>query len=98
LKESAVAEPKYATLVANVAQDVTLDRDHNVVEVTVVDNPVAAVYVRADGTAAVVGADGSHYLPPALGAFVLLKVPTAGNTVVSLKSTGAVKVSVRGVS
>lgn len=90
-----MANPKHVTLSANSVATVTLDDDYPEVEVTSLDG-ADEVYFTCDGSTPVIGGDGSHVLPAAIG-FLALRPRTSGNTVVKLKAVTAVRVSVRGV-
>lgn len=92
-----MASTQHVTLVADVVTTVTLAYNFNRVEVLNRDG-AAAVYFRTDGTAPVVGADGTHVLPAAIGALeVDDETANGGHTVVKLISAGTPQVSVRGL-
>lgn len=88
-------EPITRTLVADTVTTITFDADLAEVEVTNVDG-LAEVWFRFGGTAPVVGADGCHILPAAIGS-VDVCPRTSGSTVLKLISTGTPRVSARGL-
>lgn len=80
-------------LAANVVDSVTFTgTDLDEVEVTT--NGAAAVYVTTDGTTPTVGGAGTWEIPAYGPSVRIIKVPTAGATVVKLKSAGTPTYSV----
>lgn len=74
---------------------VQFHRDCDRVRVTNVDGS-AAIYFTVDGTAVVVGAQNTHWLPAVRGASKSVPVPNAGETGVKLDSSGTPVYSVEG--
>lgn len=85
-------------LVANTEQQVTMADDWDTVEVTAAD-ATAWVYFTVDGSAPATGAGSKkgHWLTSGTSA-LQVDVPTAGATVVRIKSTGTATVGVVGVT
>lgn len=92
---TALPSPQHETLTANTVVTITFDQDFAAVEILNVDG-AEKIYATVDGTTPGIAATGSIALPAAIGS-VEVKVPTAGNTVVKLKSVGTPKVQVRGL-
>jgi hypothetical protein len=87
--------PQHATLEAAAVTTLTFDQDFGEVEILNVDG-AAAVYFRFGPTAPTVAGTGCHVLPAAISA-VTVKPMTTGPTVLKLISSGAPKVSARGI-
>ncbi|QAY16117.1 hypothetical protein SEA_SONALI_4 [Arthrobacter phage Sonali] len=86
---------QYLTLVANTAASITINPAQD--DLTVRNRDGAAeVFFTVDGSAPVVGANGTYFLPALPGAFVTVPSPTIGGQVnqVRLISTGAPTVQV----
>jgi hypothetical protein len=101
------AGPLYVTLVGSVVSTLTLDLPDPAPDNLSFATPkkarvealnvtgTAAVYFTTDGTTPVVGANGTHCLPAAIG-FVEVNDETSGPTsVIKLISSGTPTVSVR---
>ena len=84
---------KHGALVAATVTTVTLDADYDSVEI--LNRGASDLWVRLDKTDPVIGADDNYVCVP--GGFVVLPVPTAGNTEVRLISAGTPAYSVAGV-
>lgn len=74
---------------------VTFDRDCDEVRVTNVDG-AAAIHYTVDGSAVVVGGNATYWVPATAGASRVTPVPTSGDTVVKLDSSGTPIISVEG--
>lgn len=86
--------PQHVTLTAGQVETVTFTgvRDREV-EVLLVADP-APVYVRVDGQDPAAEGEGSFVVAGGVGAFVRLRVASAGDTQVRLVSEGTPKVAV----
>lgn len=83
------------TLTGSSVDTVTFGRDCDAVEVTAV-NGAAAIYFTVDGSTPTVGGKGTFEVLALAGWVTQVDVPTAGNTVVKLISSGAASYSVVG--
>lgn len=81
-------------LVASTADTVTIDRDCN--EVEVIADGSADLYFTVDGTTPTVAGQNTHRLPTGAVGRRTVVVPTAGDTVVKLISSGTPRYSVSG--
>lgn len=94
-----MANPKYATLVANTVSTVTLDADFTRVEV-VVDTAASGnpnIYVTVGGSTPAAQTDGSILLPGFGGSAVELSSPEGEATIIKLKCSGTPVLQVRGL-
>lgn len=82
------------TLVAATVDTVTFSRDCDTVEILSHDG-AGAIYFTVDGTTPTVAGANTLVIPAAAGALEV-EVPTAGNTVVKLISSGTPTYSVTG--
>ena len=81
-------------LVAATVDTVTFDRDCD--EVEVIADGAAAVYFTVDGSAPTVAGNNTHVLPAGAVGRRRVVVPTSGDTVVKLISSGTPRYSVSG--
>lgn len=86
----------HGTLVADVVDTVTFQRDWKEVEVLSHDG-AGAIYFTVDGFEPSVGGANCYVIPAATGA-AIVKVEGGGNTVVKLISDGAPTYSVTGIA
>lgn len=92
-----VSPPQYKTLAPGVVTTVTLPESEDHIEVVNV-NGAGAVYFRLDGTDPDIDTDGSYFVNGSVGAFLEVYYGDEGRptNTVKLKSSAAVKVTVRG--
>jgi hypothetical protein len=94
-----VANPKFAVLVADTDTTLTLDRNFDLVEVTLVSG-AATTYFNTAGTAIGTVAspvDGNHVLTTTLLSKVVTDITAGAPSVVHLRSTGTPTVCVLGL-
>ncbi len=94
-----MANPKFVTLQADTDQPVTLDRNFDQVEVTLVAN-AATTYFNTGGVAigtVVSPVDGNHVLNSTLISKVVDDITAGAESVVHLRSTGTPTVCVLGL-
>ena len=85
---------KHGALVAATVTTVTLDADYDSAEI-LNRGTTDDLWIRLDKVDPVIGAEDNYVCVP--GGFVILPVPTAGNTEVRLISAGTPAYSVAGV-
>lgn len=83
------------TLVASTVDTVTFDRDCEAVRVTF-ESGAASISITVNGSTPTVGGAGTYKLRAVAGASLEIPVPTAGDTVVKLISSGTPTYSVEG--
>lgn len=83
------------TLVASTVDTVTFDRDCEYVRVTF-ESGSAAISISVNGTPPTVNGAGTYRLRASAGASIEIPIPTAGDTVVKLISSGTPTYSVEG--